>query len=67
VLPALGLSVPGVLDNPPHESKLWPALCCQTDQALNGALGVVALQISVNPGWGIPVKVLGKCCPVILT
>jgi len=31
VFPPLGQSIPGVLDAPPGESKLWPALCCQRD------------------------------------
>ncbi|GAB0202833.1 hypothetical protein GRJ2_002748900 [Grus japonensis] len=31
VFPPLGQSIPDVLDTPPSESKLWPALCCQRD------------------------------------
>ena len=27
VFPPLGQSIPGVLDAPPGESKLWPSLC----------------------------------------
>ncbi|GAB0186801.1 cAMP-dependent protein kinase inhibitor alpha [Grus japonensis] len=29
LFPPLGQSIPGVLDIPPSESKLWPAVCCQ--------------------------------------
>jgi len=29
VFPPLGQTVPGILNNPPGEGKLWPAFCGQ--------------------------------------
>jgi len=52
VFPSLGQAIPGVLDTPPCESKVWPALCRQkgSEECISGIssgipLGCLGLQV----------------------